>query len=88
MRQTYLLHGGLFSFWLDDVERNASTAASTRLQHTYEKCFDAQIFRESQQHTDQLLVEEERKQSLRKQQACSSMRSNERRNKNVEETQL
>ena len=72
----------------DDIQRNAITAASKRLQQTYGKRFDAQLFRENQQQTAHLLGEDERKQSLRAQLARSPIRSNERRVKNVDETQL
>ena len=72
----------------DDIQRNAIIAASERLQQTYGNRFDAQLFRESQQQTAHLLGEEERKQSLRAQLARSPIRSNERRVKNVDETQL
>jgi len=72
----------------DDIQRNAIIAASERLQQTYGKRFDAQLFRENQQQTAHLLGEDERKQSLRAQLARSPIRSNERRVKNVDETQL
>jgi len=72
----------------DEIQRNAITAASKRLQQTYGKRFDAHLFRESQQQTAHLLGENERKQSLRAQLARSPIRSNERRVKNVDETQL
>ena len=72
----------------DDIQRNAITAASKRLQQTYGKRFDAQLFRESQQQTAHLLGEDERKQSLRAQLASSPIHSNERRVKNVDETHL
>ncbi len=72
----------------DEIQRNAITAASKRLQQTYGKRFDAQLFRENQQQTAHLLGEDERKQSLRAQLARSPIRSNERRVKKVDETQL
>ena len=51
----------------DDIQRNAITAASVRLQQTYEKHFNAQLYRESQKEVAAMLGETISKKSIREQ---------------------
>jgi len=59
----------------DEIQRNAVTAASTRLQQAYGKRFDAQLLRDSQKEISQLADPHEAGSSIREQLRLASLRA-------------
>ena len=59
----------------DEIQRNAVTYASTRLQQAYGKRFDAQLLRDSQKEISRLADSHEAGSSVREQLRLASLRA-------------
>jgi len=59
----------------DEIQRNAVTTASTRLQQAYGKRFDAQLLRDSQKEISRLADPHEADSSIREQLRLASLRA-------------